>query len=219
MDREDFLALRRYCLAPIPEIFQAAYYLDCAAQAHLEGRRAMADELIKKADIAAIFEWSEDLWGGASRGVELKRQIERRRDDPNKPIRVGDAEMAPANIPARLKQTVIARDGYVCRYCGIPVIDQRAQSLLRKEYPESLRWGDRNSEKHAAFQALDLDWDHLIPRSLGGANTIENLVVSCSPCNCARGNMTLAEMGLFNPLQFHAQKTSWDGLTRLLTGR
>ncbi len=63
---------------------------------------------------------------------------------------------------------------------------------------------------------MDLDWDHIIPRSLGGGNTIENLIVACGPCNCARGNMTLAEMGLINPLQFEAEGTSWDGLLRLL---
>ncbi|WP_369406295.1 HNH endonuclease [Nocardiopsis trehalosi] len=28
--------------------------------------------------------------------------------------------------------------------------------------------------------------DHLVPRSLGGTNTLDNYVPSCSPCNSAR---------------------------------
>lgn len=30
--------------------------------------------------------------------------------------------------------------------------------------------------------------DHLLPRSLGGKNTVQNIVPSCSPCNTKKRN-------------------------------
>ncbi|MCS7074956.1 MAG: HNH endonuclease [Bacteroidia bacterium] len=38
--------------------------------------------------------------------------------------------------------------------------------------------------------------DHLIPKSLGGKDTWENLVTACSNCNTKKGNLTLEEAGL-----------------------
>jgi hypothetical protein len=54
----------RTCLRdPIPEIFDAARYLDAAVSAHLSGKRLLAEELIRAADIPTITEWTESLWG------------------------------------------------------------------------------------------------------------------------------------------------------------
>ena len=38
--------------------------------------------------------------------------------------------------------------------------------------------------------------DHVIPRSKGGRNTWENLVLCCEPCNVKKGNRTPADVGL-----------------------
>lgn len=37
--------------------------------------------------------------------------------------------------------------------------------------------------------------DHVIPRSRGGKNVWENVVLSCVPCNTKKGNKTLDEIG------------------------
>ena len=37
--------------------------------------------------------------------------------------------------------------------------------------------------------------DHVHPKSRGGADSWENLVASCLPCNNTKGNRTLAELG------------------------
>jgi 5-methylcytosine-specific restriction endonuclease McrA len=34
---------------------------------------------------------------------------------------------------------------------------------------------------------FDIQYDHVIPLALGGANTVENLQVLCAPCNQAKG--------------------------------
>jgi 5-methylcytosine-specific restriction endonuclease McrA len=38
------------------------------------------------------------------------------------------------------------------------------------------------------FSAKDLTLDHLIPKSKGGSNRLENLWLACFPCNNSRGN-------------------------------
>lgn len=52
------------------------------------------------------------------------------------------------------------RDGYKCGYCG-----------------------DR-------FSCQDLTMDHVVPKSMGGKLTFDNIVSACGPCNCRRGNNT-----------------------------
>ncbi|MHA1548492.1 MAG: HNH endonuclease [Alphaproteobacteria bacterium] len=214
----DFFAPRRCCLDPIPELFEAARLLDEAADAHLASEPVRAGTLIAEADMVAIFDWSETLFTGATIPTEAKRIAIRQRPDPNKPDSVKNR--AKDNIPIAVQREVIGRDGYVCRYCGIPVIFQKAQASLQIAYPNELRWGRGNRDKHTAFQALDLDLDHVVPRSLGGQNTCENLVVACSPCNSAKYWYTLAEIGLLDPRETEPEPYSglpeWDGLTRLL---
>lgn len=224
MEEIEFLAPRVCALIPIPQLFEAADLLSQAAQAHIAGRTDDAATLILAADMQAIFEWSETLFLGKTISAEARRMARRVRPDPNKPPPVPLNERASGSIPMAIGRAVVERDGYVCRFCGVPVISPRAQTLLRKAYPAALRWGPRNVDKHTAFQALDLDWDHLIPRSLGGQNTLENLVVACAPCNCVRGNNTLAEIGLLDPRSREpapcTQINGWDGLSRvLMSGR
>ena len=35
--------------------------------------------------------------------------------------------------------------------------------------------------------------DHIVPKSIGGANTVDNLFVMCRKCNCDRGNKCFVE--------------------------
>jgi 5-methylcytosine-specific restriction endonuclease McrA len=46
----------------------------------------------------------------------------------------------------------------------------------------------------------DLTFDHLIPRSKGGATTWENVLTACSPCNLRKGNKSTDEIGM-HPFQ------------------
>lgn len=68
----------------------------------------------------------------------------------------------------RLFEEVYARDGGRCVYCGI--VARRPGRGVRR--------------------APDLaTLDHVVPRSLGGPLTRENLVLACSVCNNERGVM------------------------------
>ncbi|MCP3998998.1 MAG: HNH endonuclease, partial [bacterium] len=37
----------------------------------------------------------------------------------------------------------------------------------------------------------DLQWEHIIPRSAGGPDTIDNLVLACPECNLSKGTKDL----------------------------
>lgn len=79
------------------------------------------------------------------------------------------------HVPRRFRRQVtntflFARDDYACQYCG------RHRSRLRgRQF---------------------LTRDHVVPVSRGGANTWQNVVTACSPCNNRKGNRLPAEAGM-----------------------
>ena len=200
---------RRSCLRdPIPEIWEAARSLDAAVSAHLEGNRILADELIRKADVPAITEWTESLWG---KGGPWSRPLA-----VEKPFAfVAKEKRLEERMPtAAEKRLLLARDGFHCRFCGIPLVRAETRALIRETYPQALRWGSRNAEQHAGFQALWLQYDHVLPHARGGTNNAGNMLVTCAPCNNGRSNLTLEEVGLADPRSREPHRSSWDGLER-----
>ena len=214
---KEYFAPRRCLREPIPEIFEAATYLDEAADAHLAGQSIKAARSIERADIPAIRDWIESLWG--------KRELY-----PNKVhyLRLREASGIPEKLP--LEKRVVARApdpstglaviqqfGWNCAYCSIPLISRAARQTLLVAYPRQLRWGSTNDQKHTAFMCMDNEFDHVVPHSRGGTNDAANLVPSCAPCNCGKEGWTLEQLGLIDPRSGVAHKTEWDGLTRLLS--
>jgi 5-methylcytosine-specific restriction endonuclease McrA len=65
-----------------------------------------------------------------------------------------------------LKNKVVERDQSTCRYCGIKL------------------------------ELNEINIDHVIPYSKGGKTVIENLVVSCVPCNMRKFNKSLEESSM-----------------------
>jgi 5-methylcytosine-specific restriction endonuclease McrA len=61
---------------------------------------------------------------------------------------------------------IYARDDNTCQYCG------------------------------GRMPRADLNLDHVVPRSRGGATTWENVVCSCVPCNLRKGGRTPQEAGM-----------------------
>lgn len=203
------LSSLRTCLRdPIPELLDAARALDEAVSAHLTGDLVSADRLIRNADIPAVFSWSESLWG---KGGPWTRPLPVASPTPFVP----DELRAKPRMPGKAtKAALIARDGYHCRFCGIPVVRTEIISAIRKAYPEAARWGNRNAEQHSGLQALMLHYDHILPHARGGTSDFSNMLITCAPCNCGRSNLTLEEVGLADPFLRDPVRSAWDGLER-----
>ncbi|MCA9630010.1 MAG: HNH endonuclease [Myxococcales bacterium] len=82
------------------------------------------------------------------------------------------------------RKNLLMRDDYSCQYCGV-------QPSLR-----------------------DLNVDHVLPRSRGGADSWENLVISCRRCNLVKGHRTPEEAGM--RLRAHPNKPRWSTTKHIL---
>jgi 5-methylcytosine-specific restriction endonuclease McrA len=196
----------RTCLRePIPEIADAARFLDEAVSAHLSKNFALADELIRRANMPAVREWVESIWGkntgllpnhGGIASIQKELRVKQR-------------------MPTLAQKTeLLRRDGYHCRFCGIPVIRTEMRKRIHAVYPDALPWGRRNIDQHAAFQAMWVQYDHLVPHASSGTNDLENIVITCGPCNFGRIHYSLEEVGLIDPRTREPVRSSWDGLER-----
>src|SRR6185437_14311815 len=68
-------------------------------------------------------------------------------------------EYAPIKAePKFCRRSILLRDRFRCQYCG------------------------------EQFDAPDLTYDHVIPRSNGGTTTWENILTACIPCNTRKRN-------------------------------
>lgn len=200
----------RHCLrVPIPEIADAASYLDAAVSAHLVGQSDLAEELIRLADMPAIREWTDSIWGTNSPHVQYRAVSDTLPSLPKE-------QRVKVRMPtAAEKLRLHMRDGYHCRFCGIPVIRKEVRERIRKIYSQAQLWGKQNVEQHAAFQAMWVQYDHLLPHARGGNNDLENIVITCAPCNYGRMSYTLNEVGLIDPRTREPIRSTWDGLERL----
>jgi hypothetical protein len=204
-------SVERLCFrTPIHEIAIAADYLDKAVSAHFSKQSGLAEEFINLANMPAIREWAESLWGKASPHIHYRTVTDA-------PAILEPAQREWPRMPTSAeKQVLHSRDGFHCRFCGIPVIRKEVRDRLRKLYPKALQWGRANAMQHAAFQAMWAQYDHIIPHARGGNKDLKNIVVTCAPCNFGRMNYTLEEVGLADPRMREPIRSTWDGLERLL---
>ncbi len=197
--------LRRCFREPIPEIMEASELLNKAVDAHLSGNRILAAAFIAQSNIPAIREWTESIWGKDSPYVVVDKSSE-----------IQNVISIQDRVVARMpntdeKRKLHERDGYNCRFCGIPVIRKEVRVKISQVYPI---WGRKNHEQHAAFQAMWAQYDHILPHAKGGTNDLENLVVACAPCNFGRMDFTLEQVRLADPRNFAPRVSEWDGLER-----
>lgn len=81
--------------------------------------------------------------------------------------------------PAFTRFNVFLRDRFSCQYCG------------------------------GEFQAQELTFDHVVPRSKGGRTTWQNVVAACSKCNLIKGNKLPKDCGMFPKIE-PAQPNTWQ---------
>jgi 5-methylcytosine-specific restriction endonuclease McrA len=144
------------------------------------------------------------LYGEAARAVDENgdthdfdgwRRTTGRHDDDLLPIVNGSIrvprvlhllryERTPRFTVRLTRKNLMIRDGFQCQYCA-----------------------HRPSQR-------DLNLDHVVPRSRGGTDTWENLVVSCRACNLKKGRRTPAEAGMALLRPPHVPR--WSTATQIL---
>lgn len=200
------LLTMRFCLSePISQLKDAARYLDAAVSAHLQSKPALAKELFSLADMPEIRRWTKSIWANSEIHVRFPST------EPTLPKELRAKPRMPS--PA-IKAQVHHRDGYNCRFCGMPVITSRTRERMRQAYPAVIGWGDKEIDQHAAFQAMWAQYDHIVPHARGGTNNLDNLVLACAPCNFGRAGYTLHEVGVSDPRSRLPLQYQWDGLER-----
>ena len=212
---DDYLALRTCMREPIAVIHAAAEALSCAVDAHLTGDRAGARTWLLRADAPEIRSWCEPLLG-SSKAYPTRDSYVRYRTVEGAPPILGKAHRTPLRMPtAAQKAELVARDGLLCAFCEMPLIRAEVRMALSAIYPDIVRWGATFAECHAAFLCMWLQYDHVLPHSRGGDNSLGNIVLTCSGCNYGRMSHTLDEVGLLDPRSRARTPTSWDGLERV----
>ncbi len=162
----------------------------------------------------SIRDWTESLWSSTDPSIHQVREV------PTAPPVLAKEDRIPVRMPsARKKRSLIERDGYHCRFCGIPLIRREVRKAMHKVYTQALPWGARDLGQHAAFQCMWLQYDHITPHSRGGGNDLDNLAITCAPCNFGRSSWVLEELGLEHPLSHGPVRSSWDGLERFDNAR
>jgi 5-methylcytosine-specific restriction endonuclease McrA len=205
-----WLMPRRCLCEPIEEIREAAELLSDAVDFHLAGNREACSQLIKQADMPVIAAWTESMWGHKT------QEVHRYRDVPGlPPILPRNPRVDKRKPLAAVREQLWERDGFHCRYCGIPVIEKKTRDAMAAVYTE-VRWGGSNSSQHAAFQCMWLQYDHVLPHCRGGDNSLENIVITCAPCNFGKLEKTVQDLGLLDPRERSPESSSWDGLSRFM---
>lgn len=202
------LILRSCLRQPIAEIRYAASLLDLAVTEHQTGRKEVAAKLIVEANNPLIREWTESIWGSNSSYTQYREVLDI-------PAILPKEHRVPVRMPSAVEKSLIhQRDGFHCRFCGIPVIRKEIRVKIAAAYPDALPWGRTNQTQHAAFQAMWAQYDHVLPHARGGNNELDNVVLTCAPCNFGRMSFTLEEVGLIDPRTSVPYKSDWDGLER-----
>lgn len=209
---EDYYALRVSLRKPISELFDAAKTIEVAVDAHLKGQRTEAAELLMNTNTPTVRDYIESLWGSPKKYPEQVHYLRRRVLKALPPKNPKAKDRMPTKSQ---KIALIQRDGYICRYCSLNLIPADARKLLHAEYPDALPWGSKNDSQHAAFQALWLQYDHVIPAAFGGDSSLENMVISCAGCNFAKWKFHLEELGLSDPRERAPVERNWNGLAQL----
>lgn len=92
----------------------------------------------------------------------------------------------PGPSPARW-DTLVARDGPDCRYCGVPLVKP-----VRRAVDDPTPLAPRHLSATYLHPVLGT-FDHVIPKAKKGSSRLENLVLSCDWCNGMKGDKDAEE--------------------------
>jgi 5-methylcytosine-specific restriction endonuclease McrA len=202
--------MRHSIKEPIAEIFEAYDMLSLAVDFHIAGEYKRAETLFRQTDSREIWNWINPGWTRADLNVVVQKP------DGDSQIIPKEARDPDRRIGKSVREFVLRRDGYRCRYCGIPVVDADIRKIAHRLYPDAIPWINQDAaNEHAAFQCLWLQYDHVIPHSHGGQSNAENIVICCALCNFGKDRFTLRQLGLVDPRLTPPVPSTYDGLERL----
>ena len=198
-------------LAPLPppEWIRSELPMLAAAFAHAaSGDIAQAIAAVESLSNERMRDWCVEHGQGAG-GMRLRTL-----GSPPPPC--GMPSTGPRNPDSALATTVLERDRYQCRYCGLPVIPRPLFVALGAVVGnERFPTGKRNAERHGARLAFGAQVDHVVPYSLGGRTELDNLVTSCWTCNFGKASYHIAQIGVSDPRLRPPSGRQWDGLTSM----
>ena len=121
-------------------------------------------------------------------------------------------------ISGDLQREVMARDGYLCRYCQIPVVPKSVLAAYAKVIgADAFPTANSNAGRHGVVLAFRANVDHVLPHNRGGRTNLDNLVTSCWSCNYGKSRFTVDELGLDDPRnRAPRQLDGWLGLTQYI---
>jgi hypothetical protein len=116
-------------------------------------------------------------------------------------------------ISARLRAAIHRRDGYHCRYCGMPVIVRPAiQAFAAYVGDAAFNFGSTLESRHGAALLAVAQVDHVVPYNCGGTVDESNLVTACWSCNYGKDRFTLEQLNIDDPRSRAPVVSEWDGL-------
>jgi 5-methylcytosine-specific restriction endonuclease McrA len=129
-------------------------------------------------------------------------------------------------FPQDVQVRVFHRDGWICRWCGRPVIFQLALKYLerlarQRGHNGPLAYFHSNWTRQGAPLLDDLAAviDHIEAFSPGGADDKSNLVTACNKCNMRKSNAPAGVFSRRSPRRptrsKYGEPTDWDGLSTL----
>ena len=153
-------------------------------------------------------DWTAFEWFWAEGGNESSRRH-------NKTSHTPYAGVKAKPLTANVKRTVAERDHWTCRYCGLRVVTSATMAALERHLPAGLPMSDLGPSAiacHPMQCVMRLTWDHIQPLAQGGTSTPDNVVATCGTCNFQKGDCSLEELSLQNPLYGTNPNSQWLGL-------
>jgi 5-methylcytosine-specific restriction endonuclease McrA len=137
-----------------------------------------------------------------------------------------DSVVARRALSKALQVKVFQRDGWMCRWCGRPVIFapvMRYLDLFIRQHGftgplayHDVRW---RRDKAPLLDHMGAVIDHVQAHSRGGVADQNNFATSCNKCNTRKSNAHVEDFSKRSPLLRvkgkYGEPKAWDGLSQL----
>lgn len=136
------------------------------------------------------------------------------------------AKRSRRNPPKAVQIRVFRRDGWLCRWCGRPVVFAPAMKYLERlvrdlGHAGQLAYFHPNWSRQGAplLDHLGAVVDHVEAFSRGGADSESNFVTACNKCNARKQAALSTDFETRSPRRpikgKYGEPTAWDGFSSL----